>query len=92
MGRCGTHKTKDKKANHKYATKTKRRFDFELPHSDVLYKAVQQEVARQARGGRGLSFCTGYTLLLYGVVRAAPALILLSWERTFPQGTRRDLT
>ena len=54
MGRCptgGGKKTSSQKNRVGYATKRLRRAQFELPHADVIYKAVHQHLKEQAEGG-----------------------------------------
>ena len=53
MGRCppgGGQKT-SKQKNRGYACKSVKRTKFQLPHADVIYKAVHQHLKEQAEGG-----------------------------------------
>ena len=53
MGRCptgGGKKTSSQKNRVGYATKRKRRANFELPHADVIYKAVHKHL-KEKEGG-----------------------------------------
>ena len=53
MGRCptgGGKKTSSQKNRVGYATKRKRRANFELPHADVIYKAVHKHLKEKDGG------------------------------------------
>jgi len=53
MGRCptGGGKKTSKQKNRGYACKSVKRTKFQLPHADVIYKAVHQHLKEQAEGG-----------------------------------------
>ena len=52
MGRCptGGGKKTSKQKNRGYACKSVKRAKFQLPHADVIYKAVHQHLKEQAEG------------------------------------------
>ena len=52
MGRCptGGGKKTSKQKNRGYACKTVKRAKFELPHADVIYKAVHRHLKDQSEG------------------------------------------